>query len=654
VKRVLAVLIVVVVLLAVWLSGIGRRSTPNAIGSQSTVAGSRNSRGAVDTPIAAVNGATAERSGLGAPFSATPSTIAVSPDRITIRSSIGLELPFAEVQHDADAWTRVDLERGTCARSTLVGATRVRAPGHVAVVFVADAQEMVLEPDALLTIHADSLRQCVRAIEPWEPYTAPETEQPILRSGLRHAIAFGWLSEDQWAVALSPDRLEEGYGGGCVVVITWRDERTTRATFLGKPGSRETLALVCEDRVQGMPLKVHVVRPAGLAVGRVSIALDRVSSGGAGPLMINCSWGYAYTSADEDFHLRRKLGRGSNDIEFPFAPSNTRLNIAARDEISGAYGRMDFLHDGSPRTLVLLPPFRVTGRLVVTEGAPLPTHTDINTNAFEGSEEVDHWAIGGHGVEVSSSGTFELLGPSNLLQTEGLPLEVPGRLVVYIAAPGFEVWHESFDTHHAASLDCGDIPLVARPAEVVLAPGHGLVTKSVRWERLITLGGSGIMWNISDATLLADGSMAISLVRYENDPKLLEVWPGEALAWPDPPPSHLLIHVLMEDGDQPRAFERGADGRYVAPDVRVRDIEFDFTNPIDHARWTIGWEWRGLSDVYGSIDPMHFGEMIHSRVRAPEQGVNLLWTTDWEHRYDPSVRGGSMAIDAIRAPIVLH
>jgi hypothetical protein len=658
VKRVLAVLIVVLIvmptLLGVWLSGVGHRSEAQ-VGTQSAVAGKRDPHDAIDAPIAAPDHAGAERTILGA----TDSSVTLEPtplsvDRVMIRSSVGLELPFAEVQQDAGTWMQVDLEKGTCVRSALIGASAVRAPGHVVVALVPAAKEIVLEPDALLTLHADGLRHCVREIESADPYTDPDTEKPFMRSGLRHAIAFGWLSGDEWAVALSPDRLEEGYERSCELVIHWRDERTTRATFQGKPGCRESWSLVCEDRVRGLPLKIHVVRPADTTTGKLALALDRVISGGIETPITKYSWGSAYTDSDQDFHQRRFLEPGASDVEFSFAPSDARLNLAARDLNGGAYGRMDFVHDGSTRTLVLVPPFRLIGHLVVPEGSPSPQHADVYADALEGNEENYQWDLGKQGVEIGTSGSFELLGPGNLLRIDSAPLQVPARLVVNVVAPGFEAWQQSFDTHHAAFLDCGDIQLVARPGEVVLAPGHGLVTKSVKWNSLITAGEKQTFWNVRDATLLTDGSMSISLDRDEKDPKLLRAWPDEARAWPAPPPPCLLIHVLRESGDEPMAFERRADGRYYALDVVMRDIEFDFKSPIDHARWIVGWEWRGISDASDAIDPMRTGEMINIHVRAPAQGVTLLWTTNWEHRLDVGVRGGSMPIDSIRAPIVLR
>jgi hypothetical protein len=658
VKRVLAVLIVVLIviptLLGVWLSGIGHRSEAQ-VGRQSAVAGNRDQHDAIDAPIAAQDSAGAERVILGAPDSSvTPGPTFLSVDRVMIRSSIGLELPFAEIQRDAGEWMQVDLEHGTCVRSALAGASSVRAPGHVAAALVSDAQEIVLEPEALLTLHADGLRNCVRAIEPWDPYTDPDTEKPLMRSGLRHAIAFGWLSGDEWAVALSPDRLEEGYQRGCELVIHWHDERTTRATFRGKPGCRETWSLVCEDRVRGRPLKIHVVRPVEMPAGKLSIALDRVMSGGIGTPMAHYSWGSAYTDSDQDFHQRRELEPGASDVDFSFAPSDARLNLAARDTAGGAYGRMDFVHDGSARTLVLVPPFRLIGHLVAPEGSPLPPHADMYANAFEGNEENYQWGLGKQGVEITASGSFELLGPGNLLRIENAPVEVPARLVLNVVAPGFEAWQKSFDTHHAALLDCGDIRLVDRPAEVVLAPGHGLTAASVKWESLTTPDEKQITWNVRDAILLADGSLAISLDRDEKNPKLLRAWPDEARAWPDPPPACLSIHVLRFPGDEPLAFERDADGRYRALETKVRDVDFDFRSPLDHARWMIGWEWRGISDVCESIDPMQHGELVRLHVRAPAQGVTLIWTTDWEHRSDSGVRGGSMPINSALAPIVLR
>jgi hypothetical protein len=654
VKHVLAVLIAVAVLLAVWLSGIGRRSAPGEVGSRSVVAGNRDPHDAVDAPIAAVNGVSAERSSLAAPVSSMPPPTAVSSDRITVRSSIGLELPFAEFEHHVGEWTQAALVQGTCSRSVLVGVTHASAPGHAAVAVTPDAKEIVLEPDALLVIEADSLRACARVIEPLDQFTDHSSGQVLLRPGLRRAVAWGWLSDEQWAIALAPGLLEEGYDQACELEIHWRDERTTHATFRGLPGCREHWTVDCEQRVSGLPLEVRIERPVGLAAGPVSLALDRATSGSLVGKSSKFSWGEVHEWADDEFHELRSIEPASRGIVLGFVPSGARMNLSARDESSGAYGRLAFVHDGSPRVIELVPPFRLTGRLVPPVGAVLPSHLDISCTALEGQEEIAHWDMGRQSVPVEPSGAFVLFGPGHLLRLERVPLEVPSRLVLSLNVPGFDPWAGSFETHHAAALDCGDVHLETHPAEVVLAPGHGLVVRSVKWESLMTAGEKQVTWNVRDAVLRDDGCLAIFLERDSSDPRLLSTWPTGARSWPTPPPQALLIYTIADDDSGLKAFERDAGGRYAESPVKTREIDFDFREPIDRARWLVGWEWRGLTGVSEAIDPSRFGEMVHVRVRAPALGVTLQWATDWEHRLDPGARGGSAPIDGVLGPIVLR
>jgi hypothetical protein len=105
VKRLLAVLIAVVALLAVWLSGIGRRSAPSGIASQSVVASNHEHDEAVDAPVSATKGAALERSSLGAPVSTT-TTSAVSPARVTIRSSMSRAQPGTSLRAGVAQRTR--------------------------------------------------------------------------------------------------------------------------------------------------------------------------------------------------------------------------------------------------------------------------------------------------------------------------------------------------------------------------------------------------------------------------------------------------------------------------------------------------------------------------------------------------------------------
>ncbi len=652
-KRVLAVLIVAVVLLGVWLSGIGRRSTLREVGSPSVVAGNGDGHDAVDGPIAAVNGAAAERSSLAAAVSSPTSPTAASSDLITVRSSIGLELPFAEFENDAGEWTQVALEAGTCARSAIAGATNARAPGHVAVAVVPDAKEIVLEPDALLVIEADALRDCARTIEPKDSFYGGELPKP-LPTELRACMAWGWLSDREWAITFSPLRLGTSQEGACEVHIRWSDGRRTMLTFKGKPGCRERWLAQCEQRVPGSPLHVHIDRPVGQPVGRLFIGLDRVKPGEPSGDSEVLSWGYVFRPDDDEFHELRQLEPGSSDFEFDFAPTGVRLNLTARDETSGAYGRLLFVHDGSPRTLALGPPFRLTGRLVPPEGLRAPTHADVFCVAFEGKRQFQVWNNGKAGLELDASGGFQMLGPADLVRRDDQPLEVPSRVVVDVMAPGFQAWEGSFDTHHAPTLDCGDIHLVEQPAEIVLAPGHGLMPLWVRWGDLLTEGQPQVCWEVRDAALLADGSMPMFLLRDGKDPKLLAACSGEGRAWLSTLPERFVIHVQFTDDDRPIAFERGPAGQYVLPPGRELEVEFDLRDPLDRTEWWIGWEWHGLSYPFASLGGTDFGGVARVHVRAPAEGTTLWWSKDSDNSHEPGGRGGSVPLDAVRAPIMLR
>jgi hypothetical protein len=652
VKRILAVLIVVVVLLGVWLSEFAHRSAPATIGSQSVVADSHDRDDEIDAPIAAVKGAAVERSSLGARAPEPPTTSTVSPDRVTVRSSIGLELPFAEIEREPKEWTQIAIEQGTCARSALVGASSVRAPGHVAVAVVPDAKEIVLEPDALLVLHADGLRTCVRTIDPDDQYTDHSLgENKNMRPELRRGIAWGWLSDTEWALAVSPSSLEEAYRGGIELYLHWRDERMLSVQFDGKPGCRERWEVPCDLRIPGSPLRVHVKRPPGFERGALLIGLSRFKPIGTPGWDQTFDWGRVHGWDDDDFSQRQHIEAGLSDASFPFAPTGVTLSVSALDDSSGAYGRVEFIHDGSDRELVLRPPFRMRGRFASSLPGHGIAHVDVTCAFFDGSRSVYGWGIEARAIVPAPDGSFEVHGTEWLPQTPDVPLDPPPTVSIQVESPGFERADLTFETQGAPIVDCGVITLIPRAGEIVLAPGHGLLPKSVQWEDVATIGTPLFFWTIRDARILEDGALEIVLRRDEEKPELLEVSPGDRMAWPDPPPDRCLIHVLFDGGDESRAFGRDEHGRFRAVPTLERDIDLDCRELPPGQQWQVGWAWKGLFTVCSASES---GKVVHSKVRAPADGATLYWSKSGDPPRTADADGGSQPFDTVHAPIVLR
>lgn len=101
---------------------------------------------------------------------------------LPVRSSAGLALASFEIESDADAWRRVDLVDGAIDRERVRAPARVRAPGHVSSLARPEADEIVLEPDALLLIQGVGLRDCLGEVGPSAKYGAAEHRAAIERT----------------------------------------------------------------------------------------------------------------------------------------------------------------------------------------------------------------------------------------------------------------------------------------------------------------------------------------------------------------------------------------------------------------------------------------------------------------------------------------
>jgi hypothetical protein len=574
-------------------------------------------------------------------------------DAIRIRSSTGLVLRWVEVERPRGTWTLIELQQGLCERSTIEGSDQVRAPGHVGVLPQPGLQEIVLEPDALLRIHADGLRECVRALELQNFLFERDAQgERILRPHLRRAIAWGWLSDDEWVVAASPDLLPSDSREAVGLDVCWRDGRRGWIYFRASHGARGSWEIPCDLRVPGLPLRIRVRRPEGLAAGRLSVALHHLTQAPSDGWHIELPWGVASGWPDDRYYEQGTIDAGSDELTLAFAPTTT-LVLVARDETSSAYGRMSFLHEGSPRTLDLRPPFELRGRLVSDDTSAAVPRADVTCElSDEGGKPTFGWQLYAEDLVTDAEGRFLLRGPNHLVMREEVPLEVPLTLLLRVYAPGFEPFQRSFQTYHAPILDCGEIRLIERAADLVLAPGHGLVPARVRWFALETSGDPPVSWNVRDARLERDGALGIFLRRDEKDPRLLFVYVGQPRAWPTPAPKRCLVQALDETG--PRAFELDDQGRYAALAMRHHDIDFDCTQVADRADWSVGWVWHGLVAWCTQIQAAQMGEIVRIRLQSPAEGADLYWSITRHPPIEPGARGGIMPIESIRAPIVLR
>lgn len=590
------------------------------------------------------------------PPPAEPPKLELHTTTLIVRSSIGLALPFIEWQTRESEWLRIDLEEQRGEFGSMTMPCNVRAPGHLAARVSAGGEEVVLEPDALLVLESTGLRQCTMSIHPSDPFTDPHGTASSMRPELRRAIAWGWISDDRWALAVSSELAREGAGGRPMeAVLRWRDGRRADVHFAATAHARGSWSVPCDSFVDVAPLDVHVVRDGSDSIGPLEIQIVRVVEGGPSGGTEEHPWGSVVTYAPEIFWQDAIVAGGAEDWHVDVVPTGALISLAARDQVTSAYGRLVFVHDGTRRTLELRPAFELTGRVVADSTSAPVGVTDLTWSFVEQGKNVWAWSSEARALELAADGGFRLRGPTNLLTNRDSPLIPPSQLLLRIEAPGFESFEQLFDTGGASRFDCGEMRLTSARGELVLAAGHGLSPKSVRWESVQCAGSRDVWWTVRDAVPMSDGRLELFLIRSKRDAKLLQTGPNrEGAAWPIPPPKRLQIHVVLEDRDEPWAFERDAEGSY-APVARAQhDILVECRAlPGDGQTWRIGWQWHELWGEFAGGNSLRPGEANRLSFSTPAEDATLYWSTTGRPPR-PTDPGGSIPLHALAETLVLQ
>ena len=336
-------------------------------------------------------------------------------------------------------------------------------------------------------------------------------------------------------------------------------------------------------------------------------------------------------------------------------PTGARLSLAGRDEKTSAYGRLVFDHDGTARTLELRSAFELNGRVVPSATSTPVTTMDWWWQFLEGKQGVFGWHAEARAFTISPDGSFSLRGPSQAPIRPQVSLDPPTHLLLHIDAPGFEAFEKTFDTGGATKFDCGEIALVPRHCELALAPGHGLTLKALRWNGLRISSAPELSWTVRDVAAMPDGGLGLYLDRSEEQPKLFNASPGEPRAWPDTPQERIVIHVLLENDDEPWAFERGADGRYVAAPRLEFDGEVDCrAMPSEGKSWFLGWQWHELWDTCDQVPAYDLGRTVPVHFSFPAEGAMLYWSASGAPPHAGNEPGGSIPMNSAPRKLVFQ
>lgn len=579
-----------------------------------------------------------KRSAIETPAGSSSNHPVATTTGLTVRSSIGLEFTFFEWRTPVGDWRRQNLEHGRCATTEMQLPCSVRAPGHVPAKAEKDGDEIVLDPDELLIIEGDDLRSCTSSIRIHDPYR--EIGQPLFEPLARACVA-GFLSPTQWAMAVSHDLIQDASSDGeATAVVIWRDQHRADVHLHPIAGVRARWTLPCDNRPACAPLELRVKRlPAVSPPGRIALRATPGRIGALATQWETFEWGnVAKYSLAQMWVDPAHVESNASEFIYPALPLGEPLLVFARDEVSGAYGRVEFLHDGSSQTIELRSAVELIVRLVsAVDSSPVRDARVLWTFPGEAYESL-LWSCTDGRTLHSDDGVFRRLLPDAPLLHATTPLEPPSPFVLRVEAAGFEPFEKTMPTGGGRQIDCGEVRLTPQAGQVVLAPGHGLEPKSVEWMCLRSSGHHERSWNTRNAALGADGSMGVFLVESDESTRaepLFDSWdlmssqPGPA-KWSTAPSRWLVVHALLSpQRDEDRLFERRADGLYAAVPTSELELvlECGALPPGDatKTRWTVGWIWR---DQWGQLTsgPPRVGEVRRVIVSIPADGASLYWS----------------------------
>jgi hypothetical protein len=542
------------------------------------------------------------------------------PDGVRVLSSSGLPLPFIDWRSTGGAWTRVPLAEDGRMPVHSPAPCELRAPGHGNAELEPGISHLVLDPDVLFVVRAPDLRRCMHRIDVDDPYLADE-QRGTAEDRRRPEIAvWGFVSDSEWVVALSAEGVLRELGQPELrIMARLRDGRRLDAEVRATSGNRGSWDVPCAEGVAASALRVAVERIAGDPRGSVRVQLLGPDLGHDAGWIETYPWGRVWHAPTEFIHQKAELAADQDELEFELVPQGIEITVLAQDLESKAYGRTLIVHDDAPCRVRLIPPLRVTGRLLdLHDGTPL-TRAALAWNCRVDGDPVFGWTAEAHDAELASDGSFALTGPMSPPGNPSMPLDPPGDLWLRVEAPGYQPLELERDLDGARDVDVGELQLVRRVPELVLAPGHGLRPEQVDWTDFEIAGQPGRGRNVRWGRLVEDGALELHLLEEEVQPSRPSRTP------PDWSTAHALILYVQDDAIPVRAFERDPDGRYAAVELHRHELVFGVEPSASERNWLIGWEWKGLFAVCAGFTRPEAGENLKVVLHAPAQGAQIAW-----------------------------
>lgn len=618
--------------------------------------------------------ADAEGSGGRKTASSTPTIAQVarieSGSRVRIASTSGLPLAVVDVEVRS-GWERRELEEGALLSTrTLALPIRVRSPGHVPATLGTSTTEMLLDPDALLTLTAPRLREHMGSVLPQVRFGMGD----IREQALAWTVS-GFADENRWCLAVQANEFHHHMGfPNLDVAATAANGNYVGINFESAPGLRAECPIdptwLAPERP---PEPLEVATSGARSSERFRIELDCLQLGSRGDngliAALDTDWGTVHVQRPL-IHEEATLSAPDGKVVIENVPTNLEYCLTALGESSASYGRLLFVHDGSPHTIELQVGSRLVGRLVPPRGSQIPRTADFSwwvgfsvEEARRESESRDRtgsdWYAEARQVPLGADGSFEIRVPTRVPAFRESRWPLPPFAKLAIHAPGYAAIDEIRRIDAEGWYSFGALPLVGRVAALRLAPGHGLTAKET--ERLQGLSmipeGAALDYMVEEMRPMQDEALDVYFEPALSPPtgppsvrafdSLNDKW--REPSWPEPAPAYLIFRNDMNG----RGFRLGGDGAYHRIDSGRYEIVLSVDDTqIERRKLRFGWSWRGAAIRMYPTEPSGPIFREPGGFQAPADGVSFWWTTSgtWSSSGEgvhavPIRRGNSVEIN---------
>lgn len=491
-----------------------------------------------------------------------------------------------------DGAGRLELPAAHCG-----GVPWIRADGHASQAVVGESDVVRLEPVSLLVLRGATASRAIRDV--------------IVADAGAGSIACGATGPDTWACAWDPGA---GDRRGGRLNLALRDGTQLGIALADRTGVAAAVDLGLLPAVAALPLELRFVRadgaPAAGVLGRIGPALAALAADRPPVARLEFDGG-AVEAFGPDLGCRDVDGTGSV-LEVGALPIGRSYRVEARSADGLWSAIVDPLeHDGSPRTITLVPARSVVGR-VDCGSAARPEHGSYRWRGAR-TEFAGRFA-------VAADGSFRLAVDPAWEAFEDFRMAQG----VTLAFPRYQPVERSVSFGEQAIIDLGPLALCAQAPLATIRPGHGIELADLGIE-----GAASTQDALGSLDLLArDGGRGIAIADAAWLPSgALELYAlaGETLTDAERQPG---CAALLDCGESIPLVAVDGGGFRRVPAAAWR-VEFDIGDVPEGAELVIETAWPAPDAPFGDVarvDPAAWRRVVPIEFEAPAERAWLTWT----------------------------